>query len=77
MSRLKITYLKCGFSGVKGSGQELTMVSVAILRTKKFGYFGLIIKEKGYIDKDIIHHIRVGRRNASILSEYCVIRKLL
>jgi len=36
------------------------MGGVAIPRVKKFRYLGLIIEEKGDIDKDINQHIRVG-----------------
>ena len=54
------TELKCGCSGEEEDGEEVTMGEVVILRARKLRYLGLIIKEKGDIDGDINHHIRVG-----------------
>jgi len=60
MSRSKIEYLRCGFSGVERDKGELTMGGVIIPRVEKFKYLGSIVKEKGGIDEDINHRIRLG-----------------
>jgi len=59
LSRSKTEYLKCGFSGVEGGDGEVTMHGVVIPRAAKFNYLGPIIDERGDIDKDINHRIRV------------------
>jgi len=46
LSRAKTEYLKCGFTGVKGSGEEVTMEGVTIPSVEKFKYLGLIIDEE-------------------------------
>ena len=53
-------YLRCGFGGVEGDGGEVTMGGMVIPRTEKFKYLGSIVEEKGDIDEDINHRIRVG-----------------
>ena len=60
LSRSKTEYLRCGFSGVERDGGEVTMGGVVIPRVEKFNYLGSIVEEKGDIDDDIKHHIRVG-----------------
>jgi len=44
---------------VEGSGEEVTMDGVAIPKADKFKYLSSIIEEKGDIDEEINHHIRV------------------
>jgi len=68
LSRSKAENLRCGFSGVEGGGEEVTMGEVVVSRVEKFRYLGSIIKKRGDIDSDIDHRIRVGWqkwRNAS------------
>ena len=60
MSRLKTEHLNCEFNGEESSGEEVTLGGVPLPRGKKFMYLDLIIEEKGDIDKNINHHIRVG-----------------
>jgi len=60
LSRSKTEYLRCGFSRVKRDGGEITMGGVVILRVEKFKYLGSIMEEKGDIDGDINHCVRVG-----------------
>jgi len=60
LRRSKTEYLKCGFSGEGGVGEVVTIGKVEIPRATKFRYLGLIIEERGYIDEDINHRIRVG-----------------
>ena len=59
MSKSKTEYLRCGFSGVESKGGEVTLGGV-VLRVEKFKYLGSIVEEKGDIDEDIGHRIRVG-----------------
>ena len=59
MNRSKTEYLRCGFSWVKRDEGELTIGGMVIPRVEKFKYLGLIVEEKGDIDEDINHHIRV------------------
>jgi len=60
LSRSKAEYLRCGFSAGKGGGGEVTMKGVVIPRVEKFNYLGFIIEERGDIDADINHHIKVA-----------------
>jgi len=60
LSRLKTEYLRCGFSKVERGGGEISMGGVVIPRVEKFKYLGSIMEEKGDIDEDINHRIRVG-----------------
>jgi len=60
LSTSKTAYLRCGFSGVERDGGEITMGGVVIPRVEKFKYLGLIIEDKGDIDEDINHRIKVG-----------------
>ena len=59
LSRSKIEYLRCGFSGVERDDEEVTMGGVVIPKVGKFKYLGSIVEEKGDIDEDINHRIRV------------------
>jgi len=45
---------------VEGGAREVTMGGLLISRVEKFKYLGRITREKGDIDKDIDHRIRVG-----------------
>ena len=45
---------------MEGGGGEVTMGRVVIPRVEKFKYLGSIMEEKGDIDEDINHCIRVG-----------------
>jgi len=60
LNRSKTEYLRCGFSGVKSDGGEVTLGGVVVPRVVKFKYLGSIIEERGNIDEDISHRIRVG-----------------
>jgi len=60
LSRSKIEYLKCEFSGAIGSSEVVTMDGVAIRRVEKFKYLGLIIEQNRDVNEDINHRIRVG-----------------
>jgi len=56
----EIENLRCGFNGVAREGREITIGGVIIPRVEKFKYLGSIVEEKGDIDEDIHHRIRVG-----------------
>jgi len=58
VSRSKIEYLRCGFSGKERDEGKVTMGGVVILRVEKFKYLESIMEEKGDIDEDINHRIR-------------------
>jgi len=60
LSRSKTKYLRCGFNGVESDGEEVTMDGVAVPRVEKFKYLGSIAEERGDIDEDIGHLIKVG-----------------
>jgi len=60
LSRSKIEYLRCGFSGEEGGVGEVTMGGVVIPRVGKFQYLGSIIEERSDIDADINQCIRVA-----------------
>jgi len=60
LSRSKTEYLRYGFSGVVRDSGEITMGGVVIPRVEKFKYLGSIVEQRGDIDEDINHHIRVG-----------------
>ena len=62
LSRSKTECLRCGFSGVQRDGGEITMGGVVIPRVEKFKYLGSIVEQRGNIDEDINHRIRVGRQ---------------
>jgi len=59
-SMSKTEYLKCGLNGVGGGSGEVIMGGVVRTRVEKFKYLGSIIEEKGDIDEDINHCIKVG-----------------
>jgi len=50
LTRSKTEYLKCGFSGMEESSEEVTIGGVTIPRDEKFMYLRPIIEEKGNID---------------------------
>ena len=62
LSRSKIEYLRCEFSGAEGDGGKVTLGGEAIPKVDKFKYLGSIIEKKRNIDEDINHRIRVGRQ---------------
>jgi len=45
---------------VEGCGGEVIIDRVVIPRVEKFKHLGLILEERGDIDDDINHHIKVG-----------------
>ena len=61
LSRSKIEYLKCRFSGGEGSNEdEVSLGHVPIPKVEKFRYLGSIIQEEGDIDEDINQRIKIG-----------------
>jgi len=58
LSRSKIKYLRCGFSGVEREDGEVTMDEVVVPKVEKFKYLGSIVEKRGDIDEDISHRIR-------------------
>jgi len=61
LSRSKIEYLKCSFSGRDDDdGGEVTTDAVAIPKVEKFKYLDSIIQQNGNIDEDISQRIKVG-----------------
>ena len=53
------------------------MGGVVIPRVEKFKYLGSIVEEKGDIDEDINHRIRVGGKKGRRHLEYYVTRRFL
>ena len=45
LSRSKIEYLRCGFSGVGGDYGEVTMGGVVVPRVEKFKYLGSMVED--------------------------------
>jgi len=60
VSRLKTEYLHCCFSGREDVRGEVTIDGMAIPKVEKFKYLGLIIHQKGDIDKNINQRIKVS-----------------
>jgi len=60
ISRLKVEYLHCCFSGREDARGVVTIEGMQIPKVEKFKYLGSIIHEEGGIDKDICHRIKVG-----------------
>ena len=60
LSISKIEYLKCGIYGEEAGVEEVTMDGVPIPRARKLWHLGLIIEEKGDINKVINQRIRAG-----------------
>ena len=61
----------------KELGGEVTMGGVVIPRVKKFKYLGLIIENKGDVDDDINHRIRLCGKNGEMHLAYYETRKFL
>jgi len=59
ISRSKIEYLRCSFSGVEDDSGKVTIDGIAVPRVEKFRYLDLIIQGKGDIDKDINVRMKV------------------
>jgi len=63
LSRSKIEYLKCHFiEGEDSLEDEVVLGGVGTPTVEKFKYLGLIIQEKGDIDDDVNHRIKMGRQ---------------
>ena len=60
LSRSKMEYLHCRFSGRIEEGGDITLDGRVIPKIAKFKYLGSIIQQNGDIDEDISHRIRVG-----------------
>jgi len=75
LSRSKIEYLKCEFSGVVGSGEVVTMGGVVIPRVEKFKYLGSIIEQNRDLMRILIIGLEWGGKNEGVLLAFCVISK--
>ena len=75
MRRPKIEYLKCGFNGIKGGGEEFTMSGMIIPRADKFRYYDPSLKRKETLTKILTILLEWDDGNERMLLEYCVIRK--
>ena len=60
VSRSKMEYLHCCFSGRVDAGGEVTLDGRSIPKVDKFKYLGSIIWQNGDIDEDINQRIKVG-----------------
>ena len=60
LSRSKMKYLHCCFSGRIEDGGEITLDGRVIPKVAKFKYLGSIIQQNGDFDEDISQRIRVG-----------------
>ena len=60
ISRSKTAYLHCCFSGREDVRGEVIIKGMQIPKVEKFKYLGSIIHQKGDIDEDISHCIKVG-----------------
>ena len=60
LSRSKMEYLHCCFSGRIEEGGEVTLNGRQIPKVDKFKCLGWIIQQNGDIDEDISQQIRVG-----------------
>ena len=62
ISRTKIEYLQCNFSGTQLIGElEVTKGEGVAACTTEFGYLGSVIHSNGEIDEDINYRIQAGR----------------
>jgi len=77
LSRSKIEYLKCEFSGVEGDGGEVTLGGDAIPKVDKFKYLGSIIEKRADVDDDINPRITVGWQKWRSASGVLCDRKIL
>ena len=59
-SNTKYLKVKTWFQWRDEEGGGVTIGDVAIPRANKFIYLGTIVQDRGDIDKDINHHIKVG-----------------
>ena len=61
ISRTKIEYLLCYFSGTKSIGEpEVTIGGEVVACTSKFKYLGSVMQSKREIDGDVTNHIQAG-----------------
>ena len=75
ISRSNTEYLHCYFSGRKDARGVVTIEGMRISKVEKFKYLGSIIHQKGGIDGDICHCIKVADKNESILQVCYTIRE--
>ena len=61
ISRSKIEYLHCCFSGREDAKGEVTIEGMQKPKVEKFKYLGSIIHHEGDIGEDISHRIKVDR----------------
>ena len=60
VSRSKMEYLHCRFSGREDGRGEVTIEGMATPKVEKFKYLGSIIQQKGDIDQDINQRIKAS-----------------
>ena len=77
LSRSKTEYLRCEFSGMGGDDGEVIMDGVVVPRVERFKYLGSMVEERGDIDDDISHRIKVGGKNGERQLGYFVTRGYL
>ena len=61
ISRTKIEYLRCNFSGTSPVGEPEVSINEAVVNgMTKYKYLGLIIQRDEEIDGDVNHRIHAG-----------------
>ena len=61
ISRTKIEYLRCNFSGNEQHDDPKVIIREDVVAsTNKFKYLGSVIQSNGEIEGNIIHHIQAG-----------------
>jgi len=72
VSRSKIEYLHCCFSGSVDARGEVTLDERPIPKVDKFKYLGSFIQQNGDINEDINHCIKVGWKKMEVFLKCAV-----
>ena len=61
ISRTKIEYLRCDFSGTSPVGEPEVSIGEEVVKSMtKYKYLGLIIQRNGEIDRDVNRRVHAG-----------------
>ena len=60
LSRIKIEYMKCEFSGVRSEDEDVTLDGQVVPKKDTFRYLESMLRSDGDIDEDVSHRIRAG-----------------
>ena len=80
VSRTKIEYMRCDFSGVDSEDEDVSLEGKIVPKRDTFRYLGSILQSNGDINEDVCHRIKAGwmkwRQASGILCDKKVPQKL-